>query len=220
MDLNIRTVRDRRYIAITNTESMYHATRRWEHLEYIQNASYSLCDGIGVVMAGMLRGRRIARLNGPVLLLKCCEYGIESGWRHFFFGGRPGVPEMLSNKLAKRFPGLITAGTYSPPFCQVTREQDQEIVARINAARADILWVGLGLPKQERWIAEHLETVDVPWKVGVGAAFDYHAGSVKWAPPFVRAVGLEWLYRAAREPRMIRRIARSFCFLVYAAIAG
>jgi N-acetylglucosaminyldiphosphoundecaprenol N-acetyl-beta-D-mannosaminyltransferase len=218
MDLNIRTVREPRCIAVTNTESMYYAVRQEEHLEYIRKASFSVCDGMGVVIAGFLNGRRIVRLNGPVLMEKCCEYGIDRGWRHFFYGGKPGVPEMLRDKLTRRFPGLITAGLYSPPFRAAGCKEDSSIVERINEARPDILWVGLGLLKQERWIARHIGEIRAPWMVGVGAAFDYHAGTAKWAPPLIRAIGFEWLYRLAHEPRMFKRVARSFGFLFRAAV--
>lgn len=214
MDSNIRGRRERRCISITNTESMYHAKRIPSHLRYIENATFSFCDGIGGVIAARFVGKRVWRLNGPVLMLKCCEYGVERGWRHFFYGARDGVAELLSDKLMQRFPGMITAGTYCPPFRHLGEKEDKEIVEKINAYKPDILWVGLGLLKQERWISEHIDEINVPWMIGVGAAFDYHAGTQSWAPKWVQRIGMEWLYRLCLQPRMLKRNVRSAVFLL------
>ena len=193
------------YISITNTESVYHAIRIPSHLRYINSANFSCCDGIAVVLAGKLLGYKIPRLHGPDLMLECCEYGVDKKWRHFFYGGKKGVPELLTGKLTEKFPGLIVAGNYSPPFRELTHEEDRAVIDLINEANPDILWVGLGLLKQERWIGEHLGKIQVPWMIGVGAAFDFHAGTIKRAPKFFRNIGLEWLYRLAFEPRMLIR---------------
>jgi N-acetylglucosaminyldiphosphoundecaprenol N-acetyl-beta-D-mannosaminyltransferase len=205
MDAAIRHAQFGRYIAITNTESMYHALQRPSHQAYINAADFSCCDGIGVVAAGALLGHRIPRLHGPDLMQHCCRYGIDRKWRHFLYGGRQDVLEMLTQKLKLQHPGLIIAGTCSPPFRKLTPQEDRDIVRMISEARPDILWVGLGLLKQERWISAHLDTIRVPWMIGVGAAFDFHAGSIKRAPLAFQKVGLEWLYRVAFEPRMIKR---------------
>ena len=200
------------YISITNTESIYHAIRKPSHFQYIRNADFSCCDGIAVVLAGKALGFRIPRLHGPDLMLKCCEYGVERKWRHFFYGGKKGLPELLSEELTKNFPGLITAENFSPPFRPLTHEEDEAIIKRINDANPDILWVGLGLLKQERWIAEHMGKIKVPWMIGVGAAFDFNAGTIKRAPKVFRHIGLEWLYRLTFEPRMLIRNFYSFSF--------
>lgn len=206
--------REKRYISITNTESLYCATRNRFHRHYINNSMFSCCDGIGVALASRLLGNRIPRLHGPDLMLECCQYGIGKKWRHFFYGGREGVPQLLSGHLEKRFPGLITAGTYSPPFRDLTQEEDREIVARINESEPDIVWVGLGLLKQEKWIADHIDRLRAPLLVGVGAAFDFHAGTIKRAPHVFRKAGLEWLYRLAFEPRMWVRNVRSLVMVL------
>src|SRR5262249_11357263 len=137
MERNIRTSRSRKWIAVTNTESMYYAVRQREHLEYISDATFSVCDGVGVVLAGMAQGQRITRLNGRWLVLKCCELGVERGWRHYFYGGRHGVAEMLRDNLTAKFPGMITAGVYSPPFRELTDKEERAIVEEINRARPD-----------------------------------------------------------------------------------
>ena len=208
-------------ISITNTESMYHALRLPAHRDFIRGADLSLCDGIGVCVVGRFYGVRIPRRNGPVLLLACCEYGEARGWRHFFYGGKEGVAEKLVENLRARYPNLVCAGTYTPPFRELRPEEDDEVVARINAARPDIVWVGLGLLKQERWVAEHLGRVDAPWMVGVGAAFDYHAGVVPWAPRWIRAAGLEWLFRLIVQPRLrARRYWWSLVLVAEGSVAG
>jgi N-acetylglucosaminyldiphosphoundecaprenol N-acetyl-beta-D-mannosaminyltransferase len=207
------TIKKRRiggYISITNTESAYHATRIPSHLQYIKNADFSCCDGVGVVLAAKLLGFNIPRLHGPDFMMKCCEYGVERKWRHFFYGGKKGVPELLSGELTKKNHELITVGTFSPPFRALTIEEDKEIIEMVNKADPDILWVGLGLLKQERWITEHLGEIKVPWMVGVGAAFDFNAGTIKRAPKVFRNTGLEWLYRLTFEPRMLIRNFYSF----------
>ena len=208
-------------ISITNTESMYHALRIPEHLDYIRNATFSLCDGIGVVIAGWFWGLRIQRLNGPILMLKCCEYGVSKGWRHFFYGGKDGIADLMAEKLTEKFPGLITAGMYCPPFRPLTPDEDQEVVDLINKSRPDIVWVGLGLLKQEKWIAEHINKLNVPWISGVGAAFDYHADTVKWAPKWIQRIGMEWLFRLCLQPRLrFKRYVWSYIFMFKAIWEG
>jgi len=214
MEAKIAARSGRHYISITNTESMYHALRIEPHRRYIRGADHSLCDGIGVVIAGYFWGVRVPRRNGPVLMLKACDYGRERGWRHYFYGGKEGVPELLEKNLTARFPGLIVAGGYSPPFGTLTPEQKRGIIERIRAARPDIVWVGLGLLKQEAWVAEYLDEIEAPWMVGVGGAFDYHAGTVPWAPRWIQALGMEWLYRTVIQPKQrIRRYIWSFHFM-------
>jgi N-acetylglucosaminyldiphosphoundecaprenol N-acetyl-beta-D-mannosaminyltransferase len=204
-------------VSITNTESMYHALRQPEHMRYIQNAEHSLCDGVGVVVAGWFWGARIRRYNGPVFQLDCTELGAREGWRHFYYGGKPGVAEEMARRLGERFPGMQCVGTYAPPFRDLTDAEDRAIVEMINAARPDIVWVGLGLLKQERWIAEHRARIEAPWMVGVGAAFDYHSGAVPWAPPILRALGLEWFFRLIMQPKL--RAKRYWWSLIFVAEA-
>lgn len=201
-------------ISITNTESMYHALRIPEHFDYIKKADFSLCDGIGSVIAGRAWGYNIPRLNGPILMLKACEYGQKKGWRHFFYGGGDGIADLMVYKLKEKYPDMISVGTYCPPFRALTHKEDEEIVKLINDAKPDIVWVGLGLLKQEKWVAKHLNKLNVPWTSGVGAAFDYHSGNIPWAPDWIQAIGMEWLYRTILQPRLrIKRYYWSFIFL-------
>ena len=221
IERGIVEARERQHISITNTESMYHALRIPEHLSYIRSARFSLCDGVGVIAAGWAWGHRIRRLNGPILQLECCRHGASRGWRHFFYGGKDGVADQLATNLTNMFPGLVTAGTYCPPFGDMSPEEDREVVRLINEARPDIVWVGLGLLKQERWISQHLTRIDVPWMIGVGGAFDYHSGAVPWAPPWMRRLGMEWIFRLMLQPRLrAKRYWWSLILVIEATYAG
>jgi N-acetylglucosaminyldiphosphoundecaprenol N-acetyl-beta-D-mannosaminyltransferase len=202
------------YISITNTESMYHGLRIASHGRYIREADLSLCDGVGVIVAGWAWGERIRRLNGPVLQLEASRFGVARKWRHFFYGGKEGVAQEMARRLVKRYPGLVVCGCYTPPFGELTAEDDQRVVDLINAAQPDIVW-------QERWIQQHLGRVRAPWMIGVGAAFDYHAGTVPWAPQPLRALGLEWLFRLMVQPRLrAKRYWWSLVFVFEALLKG
>jgi N-acetylglucosaminyldiphosphoundecaprenol N-acetyl-beta-D-mannosaminyltransferase len=201
------------YIAVTNPENMYHGIRKPEIGAYMRNADFSVCDGVGVIVAGLGWGHRIPRFPGPTLQLEASEWGVKKGWRHFYYGGKEGVADEMARRLKEKYPGLIVCGTYSPPFRELTPDEDDEITRMINDAKPDIVWVGLPVPKKERWIAAHLNRLDAPWLIGVGAAFDYHAGTVPWAPAPIRAAGLEWLYRLIIEPKV--RAKRTWWHLVF-----
>jgi len=221
LDKRITEKRKSGYISITNTESMYHALRIPEHFEYVRGADLSLCDGIGSVIAGYAWGADIPRLNGPILVLKACGYGVTKQWKHFFYGGAEGVADEMVRQLKEKFPDMISVGTYCPPFRPLTEEEDQAVVDMINDAAPDIVWVGLGLLKQEKWVADHLGKLNVPWMSGVGAAFDYHSGNVPWAPQWIQAIGMEWLYRTIIQPhKRIKRYYWSFIFLFESLWAG
>jgi N-acetylglucosaminyldiphosphoundecaprenol N-acetyl-beta-D-mannosaminyltransferase len=210
-----------RFISITNTESMYHGLRDARHGQHIRNADFSLCDGVGVIVAGWAWGHRIERFNGPVLQLEASAYGQARQWRHFFYGGREGVADEMARRLKAQFPDLVVCGTYCPPFRELSQDEDRQVVDSINATRPDIVWVGLGLLKQERWIQDHLGRVNAPWMVGVGAAFDYHAGAVPWAPPLLRSLGLEWLFRLIIQPKLRgRRYWWSLIYVGEAVVEG
>jgi N-acetylglucosaminyldiphosphoundecaprenol N-acetyl-beta-D-mannosaminyltransferase len=159
-----------------------------------------------MVWAGRRAGARwMERVYGPDLMLAICQRAAERGWTSYFYGGKNGIPERLAERLTARYPGLRVVGTMSPPFRSLTPEEDDAAVARINAAAPDLLWVGLSTPKQERWMAGHVGRVRAPVLVGVGAAFDIHAGTLRQAPPWMRKRGLEWFYRLYREPRRLAK---------------
>jgi N-acetylglucosaminyldiphosphoundecaprenol N-acetyl-beta-D-mannosaminyltransferase len=160
-------------------------------------------DGMPLVWLGRLKGLEAKRVYGPDLMLLTCEMAARKGYSHYFYGGMPGVPEKLADHLQRKFPGLKVAGTYSPPFRQMTAEEDQKIIQKINKARPHILWVGLSSPKQDLWMAEHLGKIKAPVMIGVGAAFNFHSGSVKQAPHWMQRSGLEWVFRLSQEPKRL-----------------
>jgi len=163
-------------------------------------------DGMPIVWLGRYNGNKnVERVYGPDLMLALCEKSITNGYRHYLYGGNEGAPDLLKSRLEQRFPGIKIVGTYSPPFRALSNEEDEKVIKTINGAKPDIVWVGLGAPKQERWMAEHVGQLGVPVLIGVGAAFDFNAGLKKQAPLWMQKSGLEWLFRLVTEPRRLWR---------------
>jgi N-acetylglucosaminyldiphosphoundecaprenol N-acetyl-beta-D-mannosaminyltransferase len=193
-----------RYITVTGMHGVTEAQHDPALRAIFNGAGLVVPDGMPLVWIGRLRGHNLRRrVYGPELMLTFCRQTARKGYRHFFYGGAAGVADKLAQTFADRFPGLEVAGTYSPPFRAVTAEEDAQIVHEINATRADVLWVGLSTPKQERWMHEHRDTLNVPVMIGVGAAFDFHTGRVKQAPVWMQEGGLEWFFRLLQEPRRL-----------------
>jgi N-acetylglucosaminyldiphosphoundecaprenol N-acetyl-beta-D-mannosaminyltransferase len=192
------------YVCVTGVHGVMESQRD-ETLREIHNAAGLVTpDGMPLVWLTRLNGwRNTSRVYGPDLMLDLCERSLATGYRHFFYGGNEGVPERLAERLQRRFPGLIVAGTYSPPFRQLTPAEDEEIVRRINETKPDIVWVGLSTPKQEHWMAQHLNRISASVLIGVGAAFDFHAGLKRQAPKWMQHSGLEWSFRLMSEPRRL-----------------
>ena len=181
--------------------------RRDPKLRRILNASrLTTPDGMSLVWLLRLSGHRhVERVYGPDLMLDVCQASTLSGYRHFLFGGAPGVPEKLAESLLSRYPGLRIVGTYSPPMSSRMDKEDQQVIDQINAAQPDIVWVGISTPKQERWMAEHLGKIRAPALIGVGAAFDFLSGNKRQAPRWMQRSGLEWFFRLLSEPRRLWR---------------
>jgi N-acetylglucosaminyldiphosphoundecaprenol N-acetyl-beta-D-mannosaminyltransferase len=195
---------EREYVCVTGVHGVMES-RRDERLRGIHNqAGLVTADGMPLVWWARCQGwRQARRVYGPDLLLACCERSMTTGYRHFFYGGGDGVADLLASRLTRRFPRLIVAGTFTPPFRPLTPEEDEDVVAQINSAAPDIIWVGLSTPKQEYWMAEHVDRFDAAVLIGVGAAFDFHAGLKPQAPRWMQSSGLEWLFRLATEPRRL-----------------
>jgi N-acetylglucosaminyldiphosphoundecaprenol N-acetyl-beta-D-mannosaminyltransferase len=164
-------------------------------------------DGMPMVWAGRLAGaREISRVYGPELMERVCALAAERGWRCFLYGGEPGVPEQLRDRLVERFPGLRVVGTHSPPFRPLTAAESDQVTEMINSSGAELVWVGISTPKQELWMAEHIGRLDPPVVlIGVGAAFDVHSGRVRRPPRWMGPLGLYWLFRLLQEPRRLWR---------------
>jgi N-acetylglucosaminyldiphosphoundecaprenol N-acetyl-beta-D-mannosaminyltransferase len=194
------------YVCVTGVHGIMEAQRDPELLRIHNDSGLTTPDGMPLVWASRWAGAcHVDRVYGPDLMLELCALAADRGWRSFFYGGKPGVAQLLAERLTARLPGLIVAGTESPPFRELSPEEDTGAVERINAARPDIIWVGLSTPKQERWMAAHTGRVLAPVLIGVGAAFDIHAGLLPQAPVWMQRRGLEWAYRLAREPRRLWR---------------
>jgi N-acetylglucosaminyldiphosphoundecaprenol N-acetyl-beta-D-mannosaminyltransferase len=205
----------RGYVVLINPHSVMMCHRDSTMHDAATSADLVLPDGVGIVLAAQILGYgKQYRVTGPALMLQLCDAGRQMGLRHFFYGGREGVAETLAARLSQMFPGLQVAGTLCPPFQELSDEEDRQMVHKINAAHADVVWIGLGAPKQERWMKEHIGQLNTTAMIGVGAAFDFHSGNTPWAPRWIRSIGCEWAYRLAMEPRrMWRRNLDSPLFL-------
>jgi N-acetylglucosaminyldiphosphoundecaprenol N-acetyl-beta-D-mannosaminyltransferase len=203
------------YVTLVNPHSVMMCRRDEQMRDATKGADLILPDGIGIVLAARLLGHgKQYRVTGPALMLRLCDAGRAQGLRHYFYGGREGIADRLAAQLSEMYPGLVVAGTYCPPFRPMSVAEDEAVVAEINAARPDVVWVGIGAPKQEKWMANHVRRIRARAMVGVGAAFDFHSGNVRWAPKWVRNIGCEWAYRLICEPRrMWRRNLDSPLFL-------
>lgn len=163
-------------------------------------------DGMPLVWLGRWHGHRaITRVYGPDLLLAVCDAGRTTGLTHYFYGGAPGVAEALRARLTTRFPGLAVVGTFTPPFRELTAAEAAALHADVAARRPDVIWVGLGSPRQEKFMLTHAPSLDAGLFIGVGAAFDFHSGRVRQAPPWMQRGGLEWFFRLCTEPRRLWR---------------
>jgi len=208
LDTIDRWIRERtpHYICITGVhgvmESQSDETLRQIHA----GAGLVTPDGMPLVWLAHLGGHgHVERVYGPDLMLACLTRSLQTRTKHYFFGGAPGVAEQLIARLSARLPGLAVAGMHCPPFRPLTAQEDQQVVDEINGSGADVVWVGLSTPKQERWMADHVGRLHAPVLIGVGAAFDFHAGLKPQAPRWMQRSGLEWLFRLATEPRRLWR---------------
>jgi N-acetylglucosaminyldiphosphoundecaprenol N-acetyl-beta-D-mannosaminyltransferase len=194
-----------RYVAVTGMHGVTESHQNPEFRSVLKDADLVVPDGMPLVWLGRLRGfsRLARRVYGPELMETFCR---ETGnkYRHFFYGGAPGVADHLAQVEQERH-GIRIAGTYCPPFRPLTEEEDRKVMALINEAKPDVVWVGLSTPKQERWMREHRDKLNVPLMLGVGAAFDLNSGRLKQAPAWMQERGLEWLFRLMAEPKRLWR---------------
>jgi len=176
-----------------------------EFQRIVNSADRVTPDGVPLVWALRLLGiENATRVYGPSLLPIVCDLARERDLSVGFYGGSPGVLDELVRRIWQRFPGLDVSFAFSPPFRNLSAEEDQKLIEGIEESKTDILFVGLGCPRQERWIAEHRSSLSCVM-VGVGAAFDFHAGHKAQAPAWIQAAGLEWLFRLCCEPRRLWR---------------
>ncbi len=215
----------REYVCVADVHVIMQARWNPAYRAVLNGSGMTTTDGMPLVwLCRMQRGREVERVYGPDLLLAACEHGLARGHRHFFLGGAPGLAETLADRLAERFPGLQVAGVYSPPFRPTSPAEDRAMVLQINAARPDFVWVGLGAPKQEWWMHTFRQALDAPVLAGVGAAFDFHAGTKTQAPAMMRALGGEWLFRLLSEPGRLwpryRKVVPGFLYHLFLQQSG
>ncbi len=194
------------YVCVRDAHGVVRARKDTE-LRMIHNRAFMVTpDGMPLVWALRMAGhRQSGRVYGPDLMHELVDRGRDQGVRHFLYGTTTDVLARLEYRLLRRFPGARIVGTYAPPFRELTEEEADDIADRINALGCDIVWVGLSTPKQERWMARMRDRLDAPALVGVGAAFDFHAGMKPQAPAFLQRIGMEWAFRLASEPRRLWR---------------
>ena len=192
------------YICVTGVHGVMEAQTDEAFRKILNQAFLCTPDGMPMVWVGRARGHRtMGRVYGPDLMLDVCAWSEKNPCRHFFFGGAAGVAELLRERLMARFPNLQVVGCHTPPFRPLNAEEKAQLRNIVNNARPDVLWVGLSTPKQERFMAEFLPYLDVTLMIGVGAAFNFHAGLVKQAPYWMQRSGVEWFYRLCQEPRRL-----------------
>jgi len=195
---------DRRYVNVCTVHTVMECRQAPTLLALVNASGLSTPDGMPLVWLSRLRGhRRTDRVYGPDLMLALCARGERTGHRHFFYGGRPGVAERLVERLTEQYPGLQVAGVYAPPHRPVDVDEEPAVLEGIEKTRPDIVWVGLGTPKQDYWIARHRRHLSAAALIAVGAAFDMHAGLIRQAPRWIQRSGLEWAFRLAQEPRRL-----------------
>ena len=193
-------------IAVCNVHSVMSARRDRALHQAISRADIATSDGVPLVwMARLIARPDQARVYGPDLMRLALQSGVGQGWRHFFYGATPATLERLRKSIARFAPGAEIVGAMAPPFRELTPLETDEVVGRIRASRADVVWVGLGMPKQEKWIGAIAPRLPGQALVGVGAAFDLLSGTVRQAPPALQKIGLEWAFRLWQEPRRLWR---------------
>ena len=221
LDKNIDDIKGD-YICVSNVHT---TVTSYEDVSYcaVQNGGLmAIPDGGPLSTIGKKRGyENMARITGPDLMGKIFEISSEKGYSHYFYGSKNETLELLTQKLKHQYPGIQIIGMYSPPFRPLTEEEDKEVIERINKTKPDFVWVGLGAPKQEKWMAAHQGKIE-GLMLGVGAGFDYYAGNIKRAPIWMQKSNLEWLYRLIQDPKRLfkRYWSTNIKFIWNAVIRG
>ena len=198
-----QAARNRRkgYVCVTGVHGVMEAQSDLEFKGILNNSLLTTPDGMPTVWVGRLQGfRHMDRVYGPDLMLEVCRLSEERGYTHFFYGGKEGIAERLADALRMRYRKLNVVGMNTPPFRPLNPAEEQALQEHVRKTRPDFFWVGLSTPKQERFMADHIGTLDCTLMLGVGAAFDVHTGVTKDAPPWVKRAGLQWFHRLLQEP--------------------
>jgi N-acetylglucosaminyldiphosphoundecaprenol N-acetyl-beta-D-mannosaminyltransferase len=210
-----------KYVCLAGAHGIVEARRDPRLAEAFRNAFLVLPDGMPTVwMAWWQALYHVDRVFGPDLMVEVISQSQASGERHFLLGGNPGVAEELASRLNTRYPKARIVGTYTPPFRRLNVAEEAALIARLEKCRPDIVWVGIGAPKQELFMSEYLGRLKVPVMVGVGAAFDFHTGRLTDSPRWVKRAGLQWFHRLVQEPKRLwwRYLRTNSIFLALAAM--
>ena len=198
------------YMCVSNVHTTVTAYEDEQYRKIQNGGIMAIPDGGPLSSVGQKRGyKKMSRTTGPSYMEEIFKVSTEKGYRHYFYGSTDETLTKLKEKLEREYPGINIAGMYSPPFGTMSEEEDGEVIARINASGVDFVWVGLGAPKQENWMADHQGKIK-GFMVGVGAGFDYFAGNIERAPEWMQKSNLEWLYRLIQDPkRLFKRYLRT-----------
>lgn len=205
------------YICVSNVHTVVTGIKDTQYRNITNTSSMSIPDGMPLTWVGRRRGHKdMSKCSGPDVMTELFELSEQKGYTHYFYGGTEDVLKLLEKKLKNNYPKLNIAGMYSPPFRSLNEDEDVEIINKINQLDPDIIWIGLGAPKQEIWMSEHVSKIKSSIIFGVGAAFNFHAGTVKRAPLWMQNHGIEWLHRLIKEPRRLwkRYLVTNVVFLV------
>lgn len=202
LDRNITDIKGD-YICVSNVHTIVTSFEDSEYCKVQNDSLMAIPDGGPLSTIGNKRGyKNMHRTTGPSLMEEIFKISAEKGYRHYFYGSTDKTLGKLKQKLYKNYPGIQIAGMYSPPFRPLTEEEDAEVVSRINEANPDFVWIGLGAPKQEKWMALHQGKIN-GLMLGVGAGFDYYAGNIKRAPEWLQKSNMEWLFRLMQDPKRL-----------------
>jgi len=191
-----------RFVAVTSMHGIAESRQSNDFRQVLNSADLVVPDGMPLIWLARTRGfPLLRRVCGSELMDNFCQAS-GNAYRHFFYGGGPGVAEKLAQTLQEKH-GIVVAGTYTPPFRALTEAEEGEFASCLQKASPDVLWVGLSTPKQEKWMYEHRLRLKVPVMLGVGAAFDMNCGKLRRAPKWMQDRGLEWFFRLLSEPRRL-----------------
>ena len=194
------------YVCVCPVSTIMECKKNESMLASVNSADLATPDGMFVVWIGMTLGyKNIKRVYGPELMQKICEISAKNGYKNYLYGSTQDTLNRLNNRLKNTYPGLVISGSFSPPFRKLTKEEDDRIIRCINSGNSDIVWVGLGSPKQDLWMHEHRDSINTSVMIGVGAAFDFLAGVKPQAPRWIGNSGFEWFFRLIIEPKRLWR---------------
>ncbi len=206
------------YVTVNNAHTIVEGVCDHRYRTIINEAAMALPDGKPLSVIQRLRGHQCAsRIFGPTFLEKTIEWGQVHNTKHYFFGSSLTILDGIMRVIAKKYPDAVVVGSFSPPYREFTKEENEDFVRQMNESGADIFWIGLGAPKQEVWMRENYEKLHRGVMIGIGAGFDYLAGNTKHAPVWMKNLALEWLYRFIQEPRRLwkRYLVTNTLFLLF-----